>query len=185
MTIDRRLEEDLVAMAERDQQALRDLFEAGELPCDGYHPRMREIHERNASSLKAIVAERGWPDKTVAGPRGAEAAWLIAQHCVSDLSFMVACADRIEPCVADGRVEGWQLAFLRDRIRVMTGQKQIYGTQFEAAPNGMPVPCPIEDPAGVDRRRRAVGLNSLAERIAEMRARWEEQRKAGGRGHVG
>ena len=28
---------------------------------DGYHPRMRAVHEANAERLAAILSERGWP----------------------------------------------------------------------------------------------------------------------------
>jgi len=49
------------------------------------------------------------------------------------------------------------------------GKTQIYGSQFQPDKNGEPVPYPIENPEGVNDRRRAVGLNTLEERTAELR----------------
>ena len=175
--MDETLEGRLVALAARDQQALRELFDAGELPTDGYHPRLRALHEDNARVLGAIIDRHGWPDRTLAGEKGAEAAWLVAQHAVFDLAFMQRCADLVERAVAAGTVPGWQLAFLQDRLRTLSGRPQIYGTQFQPDADGWPVPCPIEDAAGVDTRRAALGLNTLAARTAEMRAREAEARR--------
>lgn len=171
------LEARLVAMAARDQAVLRELSDAGELPTNAYHPRLRALHEDNARVLGAIIDGHGWPDRMVAGEKGAEAAWLIAQHAVFDLAFMQRCADLVQQAVASGTVPGWQLAFLQDRLRTMSGRPQVYGTQFEPDAEGWPTPCPIEDPAGVDARRAAVGLNTLAERTEEMRAREAETRR--------
>ena len=87
------------------------------------------------------------------------------------------CADLMEDAVTNHNVEGWQLAFLRDRVCTMSGKEQIYGTQFDGDDDGWPIPFPIHDPDGVDERRRKVGLNSLAERLSEMRDREEVRRK--------
>lgn len=169
--MDETLEDRLVALAARDQQVLQELFDTGELPTDGYHPRLRALHEDNARVLGAIIDRHGWPDRTMAGEKGAEAAWLVAQHAVFDLAFMQRCADLVEKAVTAGTVPGWQLGFLQDRLRTLSGRPQLYGTQFERDAEGRLVSSPIEDPAGVDARRAALGLNTLAERTAEMQAR--------------
>lgn len=62
----------------------------------------------------------------------------------------------------------------------------LIATQFQPDENGELVPYPIENPEGVNERRLAVGLNSLEERMLELReqaeheavplrAEWEEQ----------
>ncbi|MGG6877295.1 UNVERIFIED_CONTAM: hypothetical protein P3D01_20410 [Pseudomonas aeruginosa] len=172
------LERVLVEMADEDQHVLNQLFETGELPSEQYHPAMRAVHERNAGRLRSIIEEQGWPDRLTAGEKGAEAAWLIAQHSVSDLPFMQECARLMEGSVASGRIEGWQLAFLRDRICTLSGQKQIYGTQFEVDENGWPIPFAIDDPENVNLRRSAVGLNTIEDRISEMLAQETKRRNS-------
>ena len=112
--------------------------------------------------------------------RNAEAAWLIVQHAVSDVDFMKRCIPLLKQAVVTQQAESWQLAFLQDRVLTMSNEPQIYGTQFDYDDNGGPIPFPIREPGSVNLRRSELGLNSLEERVEEMRqrARWaQEQRK--------
>jgi len=160
--------DELVAMMADDQRLLQQLFETGELPSASYHPRMRALHERNASRLKAVIGSHGWPGLSLVGEEAAKAAWLIAQHAVSDLPFMTECIGHLEGAVARGEAAGWQLAFLQDRVRTLSGEPQVYGTQFDVDDDGWPTPFPIESPETVDARRAALGMNALEERLAQM-----------------
>ena len=162
------LEGELVAMMTEDQQLLQQLFNSGELPSESYHPRMKALHERNAFRLKEIIGAHGWPGISLAGEEGAKAAWLVVQHSVSDPEFMGECVSLLEDAVARGDVAGWQLAFLQDRVRTLSGKPQCYGTQFDVDENGWPTPFPIEDSATVNERRARLGLNSIEERQEQM-----------------
>jgi hypothetical protein len=72
---------------------------------------------------------------------------------------------------ARGEVELWQAAMLEDRIRMLEGRPQIYGTQFDWDENGEMSPYPaIEDREHVDERRRAAGLGPLAVEVERRRA---------------
>lgn len=173
---DRPLADALVAMMADDQRLLQRLFEAGELPSASYHPRMKALHERNASRLKAIIDRHGWPGRSLVGEEAAKAAWLIAQHAVSDLAFMTACLAHLEAAVSRGEAPGWQLAFLQDRVRTLSGEPQVYGTQFDVDEDGWPTPCPLEAPETVDARRVALGMNTLEERLAQMIERERDRR---------
>ena len=73
-----------------------------------------------------------------------------------------------------------EVAMLEDRIRTFEGRPQRYGTQFDWDEHGRLSPLPLEDPAGVDARRRAIGLGPLAQdlwrrRWAMARGRWPER----------
>jgi Family of unknown function (DUF6624) len=162
------LSQELILMAETDRRVLEELFEAGELPSEKYHPTMREVHERNAAFLKKIIQQHGWPGSDLVGHEGSKAAWLIAQHAVFDLSIMREFLRFLKQAVASGTAEGWQAAFLEDRVLTMSGKKQIYGTQFDRDEDGWPVPCPIENAENVNERRAKLGLNCLEERLKEM-----------------
>jgi hypothetical protein len=161
----------LLAWAEEDLALRRALVESGELFAGGYHPRMRAVHERNADRLQGVIEALGWPTAGLVGERGAEAAWLIAQHAIGRPDFFRRCAALVEAAAERGEAPGWQAAMMADRIRVFEGRPQIYGTQFDWDEAGELSPLPIEDPARVDERRRAVGLNTLGERRAELRER--------------
>lgn len=151
-----------------DQHLLQQLFDAGELPAESYHPRMKALHEQNTARLKEIISVHGWPGIPQVGEEAAKAAWLIAQHSVSDIDFMTECAGLLKEAVAREEVAGWQLAFLQDRVRTLSGKPQVYGTQFDVDEKGWPIPFPIADAAAVNERRARLGLNSLEERQEQM-----------------
>jgi hypothetical protein len=159
------LRSELLAMAARDLEVRENLIKRGVLH-DGYHPDMEAIHARNASRLKEMLAELGWPLPAVVGDDGAEAAWLIVQHAIGDPPFQRQCLRLLQDAAESGDVPRWQGAMLEDRIRMFEGKPQIYGTQLETDTHGTVRPYLLEDPAHVDERRKKVGLESLSKRLA-------------------
>jgi hypothetical protein len=159
------LRRELLALATEDRRVRAELVAEGTL-FDGYHPRMEAVHRTNAAHLAAAIDRHGWPGAGLVGEDGADAAWLIAQHAISEPEFQRRCLAALEAAAARGEVPRWQPAMLEDRIRVFEGRSQRYGTQLEVNDDGSLVPQPIEDPDGVEERRRAVGLEPLAERLA-------------------
>lgn len=163
------LSQELVAMAETDLSVRDELIADGSLGSHGYHPRMEAVHIDNAARLAAIIEQYGWPGKSLVGEEGAWAAWLIAQHAIGNPPFMRHCLSLLKQAASNNEVIPWQTAMLEDRIRMYEGNPQIYGTQFEPSRDGELNPYPIENPESVNDRRRAVGLNTLEERTAELR----------------
>ncbi len=130
---DPELRRELLAM-EREEQAPfheKALVDLG--PADW--ERIGEIRKRNSARLAEIVAKRGWPGIGLVGRDGSNAAHIVAQPPTD-------------------------LAYLTDRVLVNEGRKQVYGTQTEEGPDGKLRPMPVEDPKGLDRRRKSVGLGS-------------------------
>src|SRR5918997_1593787 len=157
------LRAELLAMAEEDARTRDELLRSGQLPRESYSPVMREIHERNNRRIREIVAAHGWPGRALVGEDGCEAAWLVVQHAVLEPEFQDSCVPLLEAAVAAGDAPAWQLAYLKDRMLVRRGRPQVYGTQYRMTETGKSVPFQIEDPEGVDERRRAVGLSTLEE----------------------
>lgn len=170
------LADELVTMMTEDQRLLQQLFNSGELPSESYHPRMKALHEYNASRLKEIIGVHGWPGISLVGEEAAKSAWLVVQHSVSDPEFMGECVSLLEDAVAREDVAGWQLALLQDRVCTLSGKPQHYGTQFDVDDNGWPIPFPIEDSATVNERRVRLGLNTLEERQEQMTERERKRR---------
>ena len=164
------LSAELLRMADDDRRTREELMLAGRLPRDGYAPAMREVHARNNGRMREIVAAHGWPGRRLVGDGAGEAAWLVVQHAVLDAEFQGACLPLLEAAVAAGDAPAWQFAYLLDRVRLARGEPQVYGTQYVPGEGGGSVPWRIEDPAGVDERRRAVGLSTLAENTERIRA---------------
>jgi hypothetical protein len=158
---------ELVAMAEEDQRVRGELLAEGVL-FNGYHPRMAEVHHRNAVRLAALMKESGWPARSVVGREAADAAWLVLQHSIADPVVMRRGLELLRS-LPPGEVDPIQVAMLEDRVRTFSGLPQIYGTQFDWDERGEVQPRPIEDAGRVDERRAAIGLPPLAEKLAEIR----------------
>ena len=162
-------------MADEDQRVLKELHETGELGTVEYHPKIRQVHEKNNRRIKEIVNKYGWPGNDLVGKKGADAAWLITQHAVLDLEFMNFCLPLLNEAVINKQAEGRHLAFLKDRTLTMAGKPQIYGTQFDTNEEGKMVPLPIENPDIVDDLRAELGLETMKERTSFMQ-RLEDER---------
>lgn len=153
-------------MAEADL-ALRTSLAADGSLYQGYHPRMRAVHEAHADRLAAIIDEQGWPGADLCGADGAAAAWLVVQHAISRPALM----RRVRDLARDtALLLPAQWAMLDDSIAVFEGRGQLYGTQFDWDADGVVNPLPLTDAESVDARRAAVGLPPLAETLARHRA---------------
>jgi hypothetical protein len=128
---------------------------------------MAEYDEANTAWLKGVVAEHGWPRRSVVGEGAASAAWLLVQHADADPLFQLQALRLMEPLVAEGEVSGRDFAYLSDRVALKLTGKQRYGTQFTCV-DGSFAPLPLEDEAAVDRLRREAGMESQAENSARM-----------------
>lgn len=151
--------EELLELIDEDERVRERLARTGELFA-GYHPQMEAVHRRNARRLLEIVDVLGWPGRTQVGDAAADAAWRIAQHAIGEPSLMRRFAAEVAAAVDRGDADPKHLAMLTDRIRVFEGRPQIYGTQYDWAPDGsaMVPMVGIVDPDRVDERRRRVGL---------------------------
>lgn len=165
--IDEVLRHLLMGMAAEDQRVRAELVTEGTL-WRGYHPRMAEVHRRNAERLSAIMDRIGWPGRGLVGSDGADAAWLVLQHGIGSPTVMRRGLALLQTLSPDD-VAPAQVAMLEDRVRIHSGLPQRFGTQFDWDVHGMMSPREIEDPDGVDARRRAVGLPPLADTVREIR----------------
>jgi hypothetical protein len=130
---------------------------------------------QNTAWLKQLVDRQGWPTVTQVGTDGAHAAWLLVQHADADVKFQRRCLDLMTALPKD-EVPPSKVAYLTDRVLLAEGKKQIYGTQFSVI-DGRYQPRPLEDEANVDRRRAAVGLETLAENLKRMEEYYGPARK--------
>lgn len=123
--------------------------------------QIAEEDKKNRLWLKSVIEKHGWPGKSLVGGQASVYAWIIVQHADQDRNFQKECLERME-ALPDGEVRPVDIAYLTDRILCKTGKKQKYGTQIELK-NGKLVPQSIEDEEHVDERRKALGMESLAE----------------------
>ncbi len=159
----------LLHMAESDRRLGSQLALSGELFA-GYHPAMRVLHENNARELELLIDDDGWPSIHDAGDDGVMAAFHIAMQAISRPAFLRRCLTLMKAAAQRGEIPAWHPATLEDRIRVLEGRPQIYGSQMDWDDDGHLSPLPLADEDGVDARRAAVGLPPLADSIAHIQA---------------
>jgi len=161
---DSALRRELLAMVDADQR----VREAFSLPMESEKvAEMRTIDAKHTARMKAVVAQHGWPGRSLVGDDGTHAAWLLVQH--AEVSFMAQCLPLMERAVSAGEASPKDYAYLLDRVRMSQGKPQVYGTQFTSGADGKLVLHPVEDAEHVDERRRAVGLPSMAEYEKKIR----------------
>lgn len=157
----------------RTDQTVREGFGVGGRADSSQIAAMMRTDSANASWLRDYVARRGWPTADQVGKDAVGSAFLIVQHAVHDTAFMRAMLPHIEESRRRGDLDGGAVAMLTDRLEVRAGRPQVYGTQLSLK-DGRWVLDPIADSAGVDERRRRMGMMPLAEylRLADsvMRA---------------
>jgi hypothetical protein len=166
-------------IAARDADlALRNRLISTQKLSDGYNPEMEALHNKHAKKLDRLMDIYGFPTVDKVGKEASEAAWLIIQHSIGRPKFMRKCLLLLEQAVADQKADPILLAYLIDRIAVLEGRPQSYGTQFDWDENGTLSPNKYDDISFVNGRRASLGLNSLDEQIILMRARTREENQS-------
>ena len=153
----KKLHDQLIGMLKRDQR-------------ERMGGALGEGDEARTERLKKILDKHGWPTYGLVGEDGEDAAWAIAQHSDHDLAFQKKALELLRVAVAVDQASPGNLAYLTDRVAVAQGKPQSYGTQVGCGPNGPAPATPIRDKANVEERRKAAGLDPLADYLDEMTA---------------
>jgi hypothetical protein len=117
----------------------------------------------NLIKVVRILDEHGWLSQEQIGGQRSATLFLVIQH--SDLQTQEKYLPLMRQAVKDGKAQANQLALLEDRVALRQGKKQIYGSQITQDMNGKYSISPIEDEPNVNKRRAAVGLESLEEYV--------------------
>lgn len=123
-------------------------------------------------TLRAILAEYGWPGRTLVGDEGAQAAAALALHCDHDPDLQRSLLKALREAVERGEATAAQWAHLYDRCRAAAGRPQVYGTQYAFVPDvsgGRLDLYPVEFPGRLDELRAQVGLGPQAEQEGRLR----------------
>jgi hypothetical protein len=121
-----------------------------------------EIDAQNIKRLEEIIAQYGWPGRSLVGKEASQAAFLIIQH--AELNYQKKYFARLKEAAAKDEARASEVAMLEDRILMREGKKQLYGTQVRTNDVTKKLELyVIEDEENVDARRAAVGLPPIAE----------------------
>ena len=155
--------------------ALRDrLVKEGRLS-EGYDEEIRDLHIYHATILDEIIKEIGFPTIEKVGKEANGAAWLVIQHAIEKPSFMKKCIQLLELAVNEEKASEINLAYLKDRVAILEGNPQLFGTQFDWDENGVLSPNFFDSLSKVNKRRKSIGLNTLEEQTAIIRKRAMEE----------
>jgi hypothetical protein len=161
----------LTAMVEVDQAVRSDFMAAKDKPgvsaqeLDKLNAHWSEVDHTNTEALKVILRDCGWP----AAPEASSNAWLLAQHADKDRPFQRQALELLRAAVDRKQATPRDLAYLSDRLDVADDRLQQFGTQFHQYGRCSFVLFPVDSLEQVDERRRAIGMESLAEYAARGR----------------
>lgn len=125
---------------------------------------------RHQPLLEKIVRQYGFPGFRQVGEKSANNFWLLVQHADAFPAFQRQVLQLMLPEVKRKNANPSNYAYLVDRIAVNTGKPEEYGTQVEYTGPGLgqAVPRSLRDPAHVNQRRAAVGLEPLENYLGWM-----------------
>ncbi|WOD43550.1 DUF6624 domain-containing protein [Hwangdonia lutea] len=118
-------------------------------------------HKINEKIVKNILDKYGWPTKEMAGENGNWIICNVIQH--SDNEIRIQYLPMMRQAVKDKKLEPRFFVRAEDRIATERGDLQIYGGQMKYYPETKSFNLwPVYDPANIDKRRTAIGLDSIA-----------------------
>lgn len=121
-----------------------------------------EITHFDSISLKrvqTIIDTHGWLGKADVGEMANDALFLTIQHA-SDSAIRQKYYPLLEQSAKNGESDLSDMATMKDRLLVGSGQEQLYGTQSHLV-DGELVRYPIQDPENLNKRRKKVGLGKI------------------------
>ena len=121
----------------------------------------QQINKDNFDAIEGIIAEHGWPGYSEVGELAADAPLLVINHHEDD-EVRKKYLPQIKSACENGEGSCMEYAKIHDRILVNEGKEQLYGMQFRYNAENKLEPFPIQSPEGVDKRRKAIGLEPLA-----------------------
>lgn len=148
---------------------LRESMKQNGLLGEGYNDEMAKLHDKNAMILENIIDMIGYPVADKVGKEANEAAWLVIQHSIGRPKFMRKCARLLENEVKNKNADPQHFAYLSDRIAVLEGKPQLYGTQFDWDSSGLLNPDRFDDVSKVNERRKSIGLNNVQDQTLVIR----------------
>jgi hypothetical protein len=146
----RALQEHLRDMVKEDQDARLAFDQA----------RIEAVDAKNRSEVRAIFGRYGWVTNSLAGKEAGHNFWLLVQHQTTEIQRQLLPA--LEKAAKSRNASMSDYAYLYDRVEMGLDKPQRWGTQV-VCKNGKPVLYRVEDPAGLDARRKELLMMPVRE----------------------
>lgn len=126
----------------------------------------------NLIRIEEIIAQYGYPGKTLVGEPTNEAAWYVIQHSKKIATYF----PMIQEAGATNEIPFVKVAMMHDRMLMEEGKEQLYGTQVAGENILNPITgkeefwyyvWPIQDPKSVNELRKEAGFTTTVEENAK------------------
>jgi hypothetical protein len=156
------LRDELLKMREIDQKARAECAQgSGEEQLKCLVETLEKIDRPHTARLTEIFDRSGFPTRKTVGQDGVEAFLLILQHA-PDETLRQKCLKPITKAFRRKEIGPMDYANFVDRLLVRQNKPQLYGSNFEIK-DGKLVMSAARDPKNLDKRRRKIGLPTIAE----------------------
>lgn len=119
--------------------------------------------------LSKVFDLYGYPGYDLVGQKGSNNFWLMVQHCDKHLAFQQKVLNAMKKELAKNNADSKNYAYLTDRVKINTRQKQVYGTQLTYNTDScQAIPKPLADSLNVNQRRKEVGLEPIEKYLDSM-----------------
>ena len=127
------------------------------------------VYSSHQVRLSHIFDEFGFVGYDLAGKEGSNSFWLMVQHSDHTPDFQTKVLEKMKIEVEKGNASSRHYGLLVDRVKLNTGQAQVYGTQVDY---NMEIcqayPRNLADSANVNQRRKEMGFEPLEEYLNDM-----------------
>lgn len=159
------LVDELKKMVEIDQVAASNAFppsEYADFTQEKWELFKDSIYRTNQKRTKEIFDKYGFVGYDLAGKEGSNHFLLIVQHADHDPEFQNEVLQSMKIEVANENAEPKKYGMLVDRVKLNSGNAQIYGSQVQYNKHtGRAYPKQLADSVNVNKRRKSIGLEPL------------------------
>ncbi|MBC8754424.1 hypothetical protein H2O64_07055 [Kordia sp. YSTF-M3] len=164
------LADELKKMAEIDQiAAYIPQGEYKKLSKDAWNSFKDSVYTTHQKRLSKIFKENGFVGIDLAGDEGSMNFWLMVQHSDHNPDFQKEVLEKMKIEVNKGNADASNYGLLVDRVKLNTGQAQVYGTQVTYNMHtGQAYPKKLADSITINERRKSIGLEPLEIYLNDM-----------------
>lgn len=164
------LAEELKKMAEVDQIAAYipqgEYEDMSDEEWNAFKDSVFTIHQKR---IQQIFDAHGFVGFDLAGEEGSQNFWLMVQHSDHNPDFQKEVLEKMKTEVDKGNATPANYGLLVDRVKLNTGEAQIYGTQVGYNLDiAQAFPKNLADSSTVNQRRKSIGLEPLEKYLNDM-----------------
>lgn len=181
MEFNQELADEILCMVNMDQIAANNAFppqDYSHLSQEEWESLKDSVYRAHQKRAKEILDSNGFVGHDLVGKEGSFNFWLIIQHSDHNPRFQNEFLEKMKIQVNKKNADSRNYALLFDRVKLNTGQAQIYGTQVRYNRHtGQAYSKKLIDSINVNNRRKSVGLEPIEVYLNQMSEMYFEMNK--------